>query len=227
MAERQAALAEVGKQDTRLYAIYRQTWDKKREAIKRMPMLRSDRQMVMKEFHAKEKAERDALRKTMNQKREAVRLQYPFNSWSKFLQHQAAQGNETALAILRSKKEKAFPERPIATSLSQTPASTSQNTLASVTKMREIFKSEGIKAELQYIIDAKGTLIFKLPDGTTIRDTGTEVHFTANNEQAKHIASQLVQVKWGNNTQIEGGVVKPKSLLYTPPQKSHDNSLNQ
>ncbi len=75
MAERQATLAEIAKQDARPYAIYRQTWDKKREAIKRMPMLRADRQRVMKEFHAREKSERDALCKTMNQKREAVRIQ--------------------------------------------------------------------------------------------------------------------------------------------------------
>ena len=179
MAEQQAALAEIAKQNARLYAIYRQTWDKKREAIKRMPMLRSDRQMVMKELRAREKAERDALRKTMNQKREAVRIQYPFNSWSKFLQHHAAQGNESALAILRSKKEKAFP--------SQTPTNTSQNTLVSVAKMRELFRSEGIKVEPEYTIDTKGVIIFKLPDGATIRDTGAELHFTAHNDLAQRL----------------------------------------
>ncbi len=226
MAERQAALTDIGKQGTRLYTIYRQEWNKKREAIKRMPMFRSDRQMVMKELRTREKSEYDALRKTMNQKREAVRIQYPFTSWSKFLQHQAGQGNEIALAILRSKKEKVFSERPIATSHIQTPASTSQSSLASVAKMRELFRAEGIKAEPQYTIDAKGTLIFKLPNSDTIRDTGAEVHFTAHNEQAKRIASKLAQARWGN-IQVEGDVVTSKSLIYTPPQRLHDNGLNR
>ncbi len=74
--------------------------------------------------------------------------------------------------------------------------------------------------EPQYIIDTKGALIFKLPDGATIRDTGTELHFRANNEQAKRIALQLAKAKWGNNTQLEGGIVKSKSLIYTQPQRS-------
>jgi hypothetical protein len=225
MAERQAALAVTDKQGDRLYAIYRQTWDKKREKIKRMPMLRTHRREVMETERAKEKEERATLRKTMNQKREAVRIQYPFNSWSQFLQHQASQGNETALAILRSKKEKARPDRPIATALNQTSTTAANTTLASVTQMRELFRLEGIKTEPTYSIDSKGTIIFKLSSGASIRDTGTEVHFTANNEQAKHIASKLAHARWGSKTQIEGCVVKSKSLLYTPPQRSYDSGL--
>ena len=181
-----------------------------------MPMLRRHRREVMEKVRSAEKSERAALRKAMNQNREAVRMQYPFNSWSKFLQHHARQGNESALAILRSKKEKALPERPIATSLRQTPADTPQNTLASVTKMRELFRLEGIKTQPQYSIDTKGTIIFKLPSGATIRDTGAEFHFPANDEQAKYIASKLAQARWGN-TQLEGDVVTSKSLdsVYT------------
>ena len=227
MAERQEALAEIGKQDTRLYTIYRQEWNKKREAIKRMPMLRSDRQMVMKELRAREKAERDALRKTMNQKREAVRIQYPFNSWSKFLQHQAGQGNETALAILRSKKEKVFPDRPIATNPGKTPADTPPNTLASAAKMWEIFRAEGIKAEPQYTIDTRGVIIFKLPDGGSIRDTGTEVHFTANNGKALRVAMKLAQARWGQAIHLDGNALKNQAstLMVHQKMQSKSNSI--
>jgi hypothetical protein len=219
MTERQTALAEIGKQGDRLYAIYRQTWDNKREKIKRMPMLKTHRREVMEKVRAQEKTERAALRKTINQKQETVRIQYPFNSWSQFLQHQASQGNETALAILRSKKEKALPDRPIATNHSQASANVSNAALASVSKMRELFRSEGIKTEPQYSIDTKGTIIFKLPNGASIRDTGSEIHFTATNEQAKRIATKLASFRSGKSVSADGTVLKNSS--FTPAVWQH------
>ncbi len=39
--------------------------------------------------------------------------------------------------------------------------------------MWEIFRAEGIKAEPQYTIDTRGVIIFKLPDGGSIRDDET------------------------------------------------------
>ncbi len=92
--------------------------------------------------------------------------------------------------------------------------------------MRDVFRQEGIKVEPHYTIDTKGVIIFRLPNGGSIRDTGAEVHYTIHNEQAKNIASKLAQSKWGNNTQIEGGVVKSMSLVYTPHLGSHSNGLN-
>ncbi len=44
--------------------------------------------------------------------REAVCLEVPFTSWSGFLRHEAENGNEVALAVLRSSKEAVEPERP-------------------------------------------------------------------------------------------------------------------
>jgi hypothetical protein len=46
--------------------------------------------------------------------REAVRRDIPFTSWNGFLQHMAEQGNETALAILRSRKEPVAEEQELA-----------------------------------------------------------------------------------------------------------------
>jgi hypothetical protein len=43
--------------------------------------------------------------------REAVRREIPFTSWSGFLRMEAGKGNETALAVLRSRKETVEPER--------------------------------------------------------------------------------------------------------------------
>jgi hypothetical protein len=50
----------------------------------------------------------------MQPEREAVRRDIPFVSWSGFLRHEASQGNEIALAVLRSKGESAEPEQEAA-----------------------------------------------------------------------------------------------------------------
>jgi hypothetical protein len=47
----------------------------------------------------------------MQPERDVVRRDIPFVSWSGFLRHEAAQGNETALAVLRSKGESVEPEQ--------------------------------------------------------------------------------------------------------------------
>jgi hypothetical protein len=46
--------------------------------------------------------------------REAVRRDIPFSSWSGFLRHEAAQGSEIALAVLRSKGDTVEPEQDAA-----------------------------------------------------------------------------------------------------------------
>jgi hypothetical protein len=53
-------------------------------------------------------------RLALQPEREAVRRDIPFSSWSGFLRHEAAQGNETALAVLRSKGESVEPEQEAA-----------------------------------------------------------------------------------------------------------------
>ena len=217
MAKRQAALEEIDQQDARLFSICKLGWDKKRAEIKKTPMLRAHRQKVMKELKASENADRFALRKQMKQTRDAVRAQYPFNSWGKFLRHQASQGSETALAILRSKREKAFTEKRLPAS-DQLSAAPSKATLTSLVKMREIFKLEGLKIEPRYTIDTKGAIIFKLPDGGTVRDTGAEVHCSANNDQAKRIAAKLAQSRWGQSVSIDGNALKSPAH-YTPSQQ--------
>ena len=220
MAKRQSALTEVNQQDARLFSIHKQGWDKKRAAIKNTPMLRTHRQKVMEELQARESAERSALRKQMKQKREDVRTQYPFNSWSRFLRHQARKGNETALAILSFKQKNARPEMPM-TASTQPSTEPPKVTLASVAKMRELFRSEGFKNEPQYTIDTKGTIIFKLPDGGTIRDAGTEVHFSALNDQARRMGTKLAQIKWGQAVSIDNGVLINANHSITPLHQQH------
>ena len=51
-------------------------------------------------------------RLAMLPEREALRREIPYTSWQDFLKLEAEKGNETALAVLRSRKEVAEPEQP-------------------------------------------------------------------------------------------------------------------
>lgn len=82
-----------------------QKLDEKREQFKRLPLMKKDRDRLFQELKNREQKALDKIRAETTQKRNSVRALIPYTSWNKCLQHKAAQGNEVALSILRSKKE--------------------------------------------------------------------------------------------------------------------------
>jgi len=46
---------------------------------------------------------------------------------------------------------------------------------------------------MKYSIDARGTVIFTLPSGGTVRDTGSAIHFSAWDNKARIMADLLAQ----------------------------------
>lgn len=216
--KRRVELDAVNQQEKRLYAIYQKQWGANYKNITGLPMLRKHRQKLMKDFKAKKQRELDALRRDMKAKREAIRQRFPYHCWSQFLQSEAAQGNETALAILRSKKTTALAERK---------AAPTQTALAAVDKMLQIFRAEGIQ-KIKYKVDAKGTIIFPLPSGGTIRDTGKEIHFSQHDAQAKILAEKLAQSRWGQAAILKDGLLCSKNNLgYTPVQRQPTSGLSR
>ena len=56
-------------------------------------------------------------------------------------------------------------------------------------------------------IDNKGTVIFTLPSGGTVRDTGKEVLFFAHDKAAGEAARQYAVKKWGKAVRLESNVL--------------------
>jgi hypothetical protein len=225
MEQRQAEMAALRQQEQRLYDFLAKPWGDRYQAIRQMPMLRKHRQEVMKAFKDKRRREFAAFRRTMKQKRDEVAQRYPYTSWSRFLRHQADQGNEAALAVLRSKKDKASPHRDVTAVASPSSPAVSKPALSSVAAMREICRSEGLRTEPQYTIDAKGVIIFKLPGGASLRDTGIEIHYSAHNDLAKRLAVRLAQSRWGQTVVLDGNVLK--SSLPMPPPRPQEQGASQ
>jgi Relaxase/Mobilisation nuclease domain. len=209
ITERRSEMARLGEREQCLYQTFRQDWNEKWEGIKKLPMLKHDRQKVRSEFDQKKKAELVDLRAKMKREKGKIRERYPFTCWSQFLQHQAGQGNETALDVLRSRKTKVESK-----STPQKVISHSQNSLASVTQMRTILTEmdASFRQSLKYHIDGKGTIIFSLTDGGTIRDSGAEIHFSAHSEKAAHLAAKLGELRWGQGTSLEGNSISKEAI---------------
>ena len=130
-------------------------------------------------------------------------------NWLQFLQDKASAGDEKALAVLRSRKEEtasekilniqaagkrlvALRERQAAlerkdTVFSKDIAPKQKQSLLAVSTMQEV-------TEASYTITRTGAVIFELPDGGKIIDTGRDIKFT---DAAREIAQQYAAKKWG------------------------------
>lgn len=173
--------------------------------------------------------------------REAIRGEVPFWSWNGFLRHKAEQGNETALAVLRSRQETAEPEQePQAPPVKdwsrhgaeQFAVNRAELRAEQAQKERELLERQDLTArgkkqiqaflrmdgvlseasaqgrefgEVSRRIDGKGVVIFTLPSGGGIRDTGREIFYSGHDATAQDIAALYAARKWGKHLVQEAG----------------------
>lgn len=108
---RKNKLAGVKEREDKQIAAVRQQWAEKRREIENMGIHKRNRRNLLA---LAKKHEAEAVAKTkldMLPEREAVRREMPYTSWQDFLKLEAENGNEVALAVLRSRQETAEPEQ--------------------------------------------------------------------------------------------------------------------
>lgn len=241
LAWRKTVLQEITDESRASYGANKKKWGEKRERLKRVPMMKKDRDRLFLELKSREQKELEIIRAETSQKRNAVRALIPYTTWNKCLQHKAALGNEVALSILRSKKEIIQPEiiaprqeapihqspevkrwRQVKKDILDAAGISNRNrrALLSVIKMREVFSRESeLRQEPKYRIDTNGTVIFDLPTGGTIRDTGNEINFSHHDKLAKNIAEKYAKCRWGTSIDFSGTAIQKN--VY-----SNDNIVN-
>lgn len=85
-----AALEEIENARRRRYENWRERWRRKKQEIKRLPMLKQDRQRLWREINQREREEFMALRAETATERKVARTAHPTTSWWKFLKNQTA-----------------------------------------------------------------------------------------------------------------------------------------
>ena len=72
--------------------------------------------------------------------------------------------------------------------------------------MLEVVKKSSLPDQgVKYTIDGKGTIIYALPDGGKIRDSGWEITFNSKSGHAKTLAVEYASNKWAGNKVIRDG----------------------
>ena len=231
--KRKSVLAGIKEQeDTALLAI-REKWTAKRRELEEKNIAKKNRRNLIALARKHEAEEIAAARLPHQAPREETRCEIPFASWNGFLQHKAGQGNEVALAILRSKGKTAEPEREPQTApvkdwsqhgkepfslnraevraeyAAKERAVLENETLSGKGKKQllAVLRMEQLVQDVSTIVDRKGTIIFSLPEGGRIMDAGRELFFSGNDETARYLAVQYAQKKWGKALHMEGNKI--------------------
>lgn len=108
---RKTKLEAVKEREDKQIAAIRREWTEKRREIDNMSIHKRNRRNLLA---LAKKHENEAIAKAklaMLPERETVRREIPYTSWQDFLKLEAGNGNEVALAVLRSRKETAEPEQ--------------------------------------------------------------------------------------------------------------------
>ena len=234
--QRKKSIDKIKQDEMRLLTPIKNKWINYRKNLEKIPMMRSHKQKLILEAKLNAQAEQAKIKNVFEIKRDEIKAAMPGTSWIKFLQHQANQGQETALAILRSKKEIITPEKDLSAKpdnknelekIRQDSRNEQKKILAitgitdknrkallTIIKMRQLAEEEKAKGGssifngLKHTIDTKGTVIFHLATGGTIRDNGKELHFSAHDKNAQEVAKKFAQMKWGKAIEIEANLIR-------------------
>lgn len=243
--KRKNSLVTVKEQEDAVLAAIKEKWAAKRRELERLNIAKKNRRNLLQLARKREAEETARVKLPFQSPREAIRGEIPFTTWNGFLQYKADQGNETALAILRSKREAAEPEREpqtakakdwsqhgkeqLATNRTEIRAEYAAREVAALEKenvsvqgkkqllavlrMEQLAAVEGNTGEVAQIhgfsatVDRKGVVVFTLPGGGRVLDSGKELFFSGNNDAARHAAVQYAQKKWGKSLRVEGNKI--------------------
>lgn len=169
----------------------RRKWERQRADLQRRPIARRTRANLMKMSRQYEAEEVHT-----------ARMAQGTGNWLDFLRRKAAQGDETALAVLRSRKEEISPDALLgrmenrAAYLARKTDILENAELSGRTKSRliGIALMESLVPGSTAEITKHGSIVFTLPDGGKICDTGKNISFSA---EARETALDYMTAKWG------------------------------
>ena len=255
--KRKTGLATVKEREDAALAAIREKWAAKCRELERLNIAKKNRRNLLQLARKHEAEETARARLPFQSSREAIRGEIPFSSWNGFLQYKAGQGNEMALAILRSTQEIAEPDREpqtaaikdwsqhgkeqfalnraevraeyaareVAALENENMSGKAKKQLLAVLRMERLAAEEAAHIQgFSTTVDRKGTVIFTLPGGGRILDSGKELFFSGNNDAARHVAVRYAQKKWGKSLHVEGNkIVRLERKLEREPDRKRQN----
>ena len=231
---RKATLQTVKEREDAALAAIRAEWAAKRRELERKNIAKKNLRRLLQ---LARKHETEALAKArlpFNEPRNTVRRDVPFTSWNGFLQHKAEQGNEIALAVLRSITQTVAPDReePLAKNWSQHGMVQAERvayaareraileqeciSVKGKNRLQAVLRMEQVADDFQHHVDRKGAVVFTLQDGTSVRDCGKDILFSARSESARQAALRYAQKKWGKQIILDANRI----VRHEAPERS-------
>ncbi len=272
IAERKETLERLKQQETSSFEPIRSKWERERQAVEKGFLPRRTKANLIRDMRQYERDELAAHRKQNSQTKAKLKEKIPYSSWADFLRWKAEQGNEVALAVLRSRDEEIAPEKPRAPEniwekreqlqeeirrkereiqhstlrgqsksqllailkmqklteqekislaavevgqekkqeqeAGQAPGGLDRQSSSNQTAMQPIQPENTIYSGIKHRIDNRGVIIFTLPSGGTIRDTGKQIFFSAHDPAAQKAAAGYAKEKWGKQVKLEGNELR-------------------
>ena len=218
---RKATLQTVKERENAALAAIHAEWAAKRWELERKNIAKKNLRRLLQLARKHEAEALAEARISFHEPRNAVRREIPFTSWNGFLQTKAEQGNETALAVLRSRQQAAEPEHEAPSGKDWSQHGAEQAARAEyAAKERALLEQEGINAKgknrlqavlrmeqvadgFRHHVDRKGTVVFTLQDGSSVRDNGKDVLFSSSSESARQTALFYARKKWGKRIMLK------------------------
>ena len=184
----------------------RQKWRRKRQELAAKPLARTTRAYLRKLSWQYEREEIQATRS-----RQA-------GNWLDFLRDKAIRGDETALAILRSRQEVVAPERPtdqqkVGNSPLAKETKILENAVLSPQRKRcltSVALMEKIVPGVQASITTHGNIVYRLPQGGKIIDTGRQISFS---QEARETALAYMSMKWNVKSRTKDNLGETFTLV--------------
>lgn len=186
-------------------AVSRQKWEKYRAELQTQTMSKALRRRMLKKARTNETIER-----------RAIYAKYPKN-WMDYLRCQAQLGNAQALDVLRSRQQ---PYMPDMLEQAQRQQIATMGAAATGKPVGQVLM-ESLVPEVKTKITRNGVLVFTLPDGGKICDSGRQITFS---DTAKEKATEYMAAKWLVKKQEWG--INRGSLMLPDGQLLADSGKN-
>lgn len=247
--QRKNRLEAIHKEKEARESTTRKRWTSERKQLAILPLTRADRTKLLLSIKMCEMADLETIRRDITAQRQAVRKDVPFWNWVGFLTLKAEAGNEMALAILRSRSEAFSPEQRQQAAPPSAPesirelraewrqkrqdiqqrselTSDDRQQLLAVSRMYQLAAEDRLNGvhgmeEFTWRVDGRGTVLFTLPSGGLVRDSGKDLTFSAHDPEAQKVAERLAALKFGRLFSQEANKLYRKQSLQRDrePQK--------
>lgn len=251
---RKESLELATKQNAADLLLVRTRYEQERQTLEKRILPRKTKVKLRQILKSTERIALEQCQLSNKERLQEARSAYPFHNWNGYLKWQAGLGDKTALEVLQSRlNEKSIIENDESLEapknrrnvklealgkeqqiIVSTINKKHKTGLIAITRMEQLAAQEALQLDtgkgrqmfsgVQNTIDNNGIVIFKLPQGGTIRDTGKMLYFSPD-ELTQKAAMIYAHARFGKRIQLKDNTIEQKKYERKLHHKSNFTGL--